>query len=71
MRVYILYETKNADEYGFSRRDDVVGVYAKRSEAEAVEKIHTQNAKKYKLDYTYCVVPIRGSKRIIRDILTI
>ena len=57
MKVYILYETKDADEYGFSKRDDVVGVYAKRETAEVAEKIHTQNAKKYGQDYTYNVIP--------------
>ena len=57
MRVYILYETKDADEYGFSRRDDVVGIYASRAKAEKEERAYIRNAKKDGQDYTYSVIP--------------
>ena len=56
MKVYLLYETKDADEYGFGKRDDIVGIYATRPSAEAARRIHIQNAKKYGQDYAYNVI---------------
>lgn len=57
MKVYILYESKDVDEYGFGRRDDVIGVYAKRKTAEKAEKEYTQSAEEDNQDLTYNVVP--------------
>lgn len=57
MKVYILYETKDADEYGFSRRDDVVGVYSTRKKAEKALKEFSKEAEEWDQDKTYNVIP--------------
>lgn len=57
MKVYLLFETKDSDEFGFGRRDDVLNVYAKRSKAEKALEDYTKTAEKEGLDYTYCVIP--------------
>lgn len=57
MKVYLLYETKDADEYGIGSRDDVVGVFASRKKAEKTEKEYKREAKKNEQDYKYNVIP--------------
>jgi len=56
MKVYLLYETKDADEYGIGSRDDIVGVFASRKKAEKAEREYASEAKKNEQDYDYNVV---------------
>lgn len=56
MKVYILFETKDTDEYGFGQRDDVVGVFLTRKKAERELRRYEKIAELDEQDYTYNII---------------